>query len=349
MTAKPKTVVTRRAANWIFAESAVPRILRMATITGLIWASIQFADRFELHLLPQDWKGITVFALVVVVLILATELAIMARTRPLPEQVHDQRHPGNVFADSLIDYAEALSSEGNRREQAILELRSWSSRLLHLTGAAAQRAELGQIALNAATALEDRITQASILIDDLGWSLYEVGSREAALENIGEAIQLLDDELAQPGASKDILLDLKVKALRHRANVTAQTLDLAPGRALFAEPRQLISGLPQALADIHAAQLDHSEAELISRYLGKQVGENGQVDPTGQLNDLLRDALILSQQAEDTFSNNGDHEREAKVLKLRVRLLAHDTRKQRYREASAKLERLEKEVSRNLR
>jgi hypothetical protein len=344
-----KRGIARRVINWIFAGSVIPRLIRIASITGLLWATVQFADRYGLQLTSPDWRGIVEFSLVVLVVVLATELVIVVRTRPVVDKGKDLRNPGQVFADSLIDYAEALSVEGNRRDQAVLELRGWSSRLLHLTGAAEQRAELGQIALTAATALEDRVTQASILIDDLGWSLHEIGDDQAALENIREALLLIDDELVRQPGSEQILLDLKLKALRHRVNITARTLDLAAGRSLFGEPRQLLATLTLPASDVNAAQLDHSEAELISRHLDREIGESGQVDPTGQLSGLLRDALTLAQRAEDSFSASGDHERVAKVLKLKVRLLAHDTRKQRYREASAKLERLEREVSRNLR
>lgn len=338
-----------RAANWIMSASVVPRLLRTITIAGATWGVIQFADRFKIKLLPTDWAGVEVFVLVILVLILVTELVVVIQTRPLPSVSDNIETPEKIFAAGIIRYAQNLAKAGDRRDRTILQLYGWSSRLLHLMGAARERTELGQIALTAATALQDRLIQASILVDDLGWALYQTGDPDAALENIEEAIIIIDEQQQRnPQTSNQLFLELKAKALRHIANIRAQSLDLSAARPLFTAPRELAAKLPTSMAEFHMAQLDHSEAELILHYVEKRIGTTGHVDPTGELNKLLKDGIALADRAEEALENLGDHEREAKVLQLRVRLLAHDSRKQRYREAQAKLERLQREVARNL-
>lgn len=270
--------------------------------------------------------------------------------RPKPIANVETRSPEQVFAEALINYARSLAAEGQYKDQAILELRSWSSRLLHLMGAVTERNELGQIALTAAGALQDRQTQASILIDDLGWSLYKAGDAAAAEANIEEARMIIREGLADD-PNNSTYISLEAKASRHLANMRAANLPLEQAREQFVEARKAANLLTGVEREHDLAQLQHSEAEVILNYLERQrqLGPSGQIDPSGNLAHLLYEAIELAESAEKSFESLSDTEREAKVLQVRVQLLAHDTRKQKYREAATRLSRLEREVARNLR
>jgi hypothetical protein len=283
-----------------------------------------------------------------VVLVTLTIEVILLQKRLQAEVPSSNRSPEEVFADGILQYAGVLAGAGTRRDAAVIELRGWSTRLLHLIGAKRQRTELGQLALTAAITAGDEVTQISILVDDLGWAMHELGDDKAAIENLDQALAIVGRLVANPGnATNETLLDLKLKALRHKANINSRSLAIDAGRALFVGPRAESLALPSPLLELHRAQIDHSEAELILNHIDANVGENGQVDPTGQLNVLLKDALELSEAAENAFAALTDHEREAKALALRVRLLAHERNKQRYLAAETRLSRLQQEVARH--
>ncbi|MBQ1017930.1 hypothetical protein KBX71_08635 [Micromonospora sp. D93] len=342
----PEVVRRRSLGEWAASEGFLARCTRLATIAGLSWGVIQFADRFSVKVLPTSSTGVVIFVMGIAIAFLLAELLVVLRSRPSP--LSEARSPEEVFAVALLQYARTLASSGNRRDQAILELRRWSSRLLHLMRASKERSELGQIALTAAAAIKDKETQASILIDDLGWALHESGDTQTALANINEALSIIDDKIAASGTS-DTLIDLKIKALRHTANMCASSSKLDDARRAFDEPRRLAQLLPVPDHDLQNAQLDHSEAYVILGHLEARVGTTGQIDPSGALGILLAEAVALAEGAEESFATLVDSEREAKALSLKVRLLSHDTRKQGYREASTRLERLMTEVARDLR
>jgi hypothetical protein len=256
--------------------------------------------------------------------------------------------PEKTFANSLIAFARSLAS--SQRDQTLLELRSWSSRLLHLVGALSERQELGQLALAAAAVAQDRLAQASILIDDLGWSVHESGDTESALQNVLEGLRLLDREIAtRPVASRAEAIALKVKALRHVANMrslTAKSLD--ESRHAFQEPRELARELDTVSRALNIAQLAHSEALVVFRWVTGVPSGQKQFD-SATTSALLEEAIALVEDAERAFRSLGDVEREVKALKLRVDMLALVSRKELYREAAARLQRLELQVARHLR
>lgn len=339
----------RTFIGWVASDHKLPSLVRLSATFGFFWGLFQASTSFQITVLPNNWRGLLVYGLISLSAFLSLELLILNQTRPRPGAEDPPKNPEEVFADALISYARSLAGEGQYKDQAILELRSWSSRLLHLMGAVQERTELGQIALTAAAALQDKQTQASILIDDLGWSLYKAGDSVAAQANIEEAVRILDEELdshAQDAGS----LSLKVKALRHIANIQAEALPLHDARDQFIGARNLISGLAGADQELNIAQINHSEAEVILHHLERDLrSPSAQVDPSGNLAKLLNEAIKLAEDAESSFKNLGDAEREAKALKVKVQLLAHDPRKQKYREAATRLSRLEREVARNLR
>ncbi|GAA1843544.1 hypothetical protein GCM10009687_06370 [Asanoa iriomotensis] len=313
-----------------------------------MWGLVEMLDRFELTTFSKSINGLFAFSLVGLIIFQSFELFLLSRSRLQLVQQKSAQHPAAVFAASLISYARSLSESEPPKDQAILELRSWSSRLLHLMGATTERTELGQIALAAAAALQERDTQIDILIDDLGWSLFEHGDPDTAISNIGEALRMIENRLvSSPGDV--VALGAKVKALRHLANIESRNKDLPSARADIGTARAAASNLSGAERDLHLAQLDHSEAEIILTAINKSVGPTGQVDPSGTQSALLNEASRLAECAETVFHGLSDHEREVKALKTKVDLLVHDTRKEKFREADARLRRLQREVARELR
>lgn len=341
--------VRRNVYSWIVSERGVPKFVRLSVCSGLVWAGVQFTDRFDLAKMPAGKIGILIFVLAASCLFFAVEYFILDMTRPNAEHENELRTPERAFADSILQYAHALAESTPPRDQSLLELRAWSSRLLHLTDNHQQRQELGQLALGAASAVCDRDTQVAILLDDLGWSVHEAGDSLTAVANIREGLALLDEEMTATATVDPSLIEMKCKGLRHIANIESAQKSLPEARAMLSEPRTLAASLPDTLRELNEAQVDHSEAQMILRYLDSQLGKAGQVDPTGENAHLLNEAEVLAQSAEQRFRNLRDIEREAKALKLTVQLLAHDTRKQRYQAAASRLRRLDTQVARNLR
>ena len=203
------------------------------------------------------------------------------------------------------------------------------------------------MAYDAASALEDTLAQASILIDDLGWSLYEGREPAKARQNIDEGIRISRDHVSREPTDTRAL-ELVCKGLRHIANIEARTVQNPnDARALFAIPRQAAASLPQAMAEFHGAQIDHSESKVILELIENDFGVDGTVDPTGSSGSMLDEAVALAQRAESTFAKLSDIERQEKVLRTRVRLLAHYASKARFEAAKSQLARIETQVARH--
>lgn len=329
------------------SERIAPRMLRLGSIAAGVWAIIEFLDRFEVAQVPAGNVGIILFLLLVISIFEAVELVVMAGNRP-DDAPRPTQPPEELFADSVLEYGRALSAGPGARDQTLLDLRRWTTRLLHLTGAHGHRQELGQLALTAAMSINDKVMQASILVDDLGWSVYEAGDEAAAEENIEMGIALLDHEIER-GNSGEEVLELRIKAHRHLANIRARHMSITEARSLFRTPRELSASLPEPARSLNTAQIDHSEAAILLSHLDAILGPSGQVDPDGPSAILLQDAVRLAERAEAEFNRLGDVEREAKVVKLKVGVLAHSTRKQSYQQNVARLNRLEQIVARSLR
>ncbi|TKA11965.1 hypothetical protein FCI23_09135 [Actinacidiphila oryziradicis] len=78
------------------------------------------------------------------------------------------RDPYRQYADGIIAMGKVLHEE--RRDPALLRLRVNSSLTLHIWGFHHERVVLGTWALESAQFTDDRLTEASVLIDDLGWA-----------------------------------------------------------------------------------------------------------------------------------------------------------------------------------
>jgi hypothetical protein len=253
----------------------------------------------------------------------------------------------DALAASIVAYGVDLSDAN--KHAALIDLRNRASRMLHLFGARKARQELGTLALRSAAALKDRLSQASILVDDLGWSVFEDGRTDEAAEHIEEAIGLLDEQLGAGEGPHDQMRDLRAKANRHMATIEAERhhFDLATDR--LAAARTDASRLPQPERDVNVAQLDYTEAHLSVLQLEMNVGPAGYVDSDPARYALLLRAGQLCDQAEDVFSRQSDLERLAKVAHLRCRIARHRRNPAALREADANLREAELRVSRNLR
>jgi len=110
--------------NWISSERVLPRILRLASISGVLWGLLQVLQQFNVSPLPNNGVGLRFFALIVSCIYLLGELIVLIHTRPLADPTKPGPTPGEAFAQGLLRYAHSLSSEGQYKDQAILELRS---------------------------------------------------------------------------------------------------------------------------------------------------------------------------------------------------------------------------------
>jgi len=334
-------------AKVLFDDSVTYRVVRLTSVAGSVTAIVGVADRFFPGQLPAGRLGLLIFALVVACGFLGLELV------NAQKEIRDRKSQltGDAradFAASLVAYASSLSSSSPPRDQALLELRRWCSRLLHLNGSHKERAQIGRLALGAAAALHDKFTEASILIDDLGWGLYVQGRASEGNEGVSEGIAVIEN-MPEAERNRPEVIDLLIKARRHLltiqfTNDRAIDVALQGVRALSDEA----AALPQPAQALHIAQLGHTEAALIHQYLDTMLGPQGQVDPTGRLHDLYQRAIDCSRSAESCFAELGDIERQLKALKMHVELLRHGPPSTRLHTAESRLRRLETIASRHL-
>lgn len=318
---------------------------RFVAIGGVVWAAIQVLDRFKVSPIPEGWTGIAIMLFITLFAVQGVEIALLRR-RAVNDEEESSKSPEEAFAEGLLRYARELSSETARRDEAVLELRSWSSRTLHLMGAHAARVELGMIALASATAIKDDIAEASILIDELGWSMYRAGREDEALQNLAEALEVI--AVAESLHPTPELRELRAKATRHIANIRGPRADQPERDRLVNAARMAANGLEEPTRALHLAQVDHTEASLLLNELDRGLGENGKVDPSGDLARVLDRALVLTDAADKAFCDAGDRERELKVAQLRVSLLRHHHQAIRLTAATHRLKRLELEAARKV-
>lgn len=335
------------AGRWASSLKKSARIARLFGAAGLLWTSVQFLDRFEIYKLPEGFGGIALFILLLIAVFELIEIVLLeARVRDLSAQSEpDTFTPEEAFAAGILRYAEKLNEDDARRDSAVLDLRSWASRTLHLIGANKARHELGRIALSAAMNIDDLLAQASILIDELGWTLHLLNDDPGAVSNLRRAIEILDRLESAHGSSTETQL-LRVKAARHLTNIEGRSLDIAANREMLKMARDLAIRLPEPHRAINIAQIDHSEGALILKYLDETLGDEGKCDPKGPTSKLLAEGTRLARQSGAAFTELGDKERELKVALLLTGLLRHSRDENALRSARQRLARLKQEAER---
>ena len=329
--------------HFVDSPTIIARFARLFSVVGLAWIAIQVADRFFPTLLPNGSVFLSIFGLSSLSVFLAIELWV--ETKQVPSKVGLVDAEGE-FSDGIIQYAMSLSQSTPPKDQAILELHRRSSRLLHLTGNNKQREQLGRIALGSAVAAEDNLTQAAVLIDDLGWGVFQQGKIKDAKENIIEGLKLLAcievEEEQLP-----MVLELTLKGKRHLAGINFNAEKrIDKGLASIEELRSLAAKLPEGLQGMHVAQLHFLEASFINKYFASNTQENTVLDKTGEKYSLYKKGVENVKKAEDLFKNFADIDRQVKALNLYVKLLKFGGNENATFIANTRLDRLKKIVSR---
>lgn len=326
-------------------ESLLSRLARLTAVYSAIWGVIQILDRFTPTLLPSGKAYLVIYILFGLIIFLQWELLVQKKYK---FDVLVDLDAVSEFANSVVRYAKSLGEASPPKDQTLLELRSWSSRLLHLTGNNMQREVVGKLALGAAGALNDKLTQASILIDDLGWCVYQQHRPEEATANIEEGLRLLTS-IPEDKEQAPIKMELVVKAKRHLAGINFfREMDIEKACEDINNLRNFATSLPEGARDVHLAQLNHTEASFIYQFLKNNTPPGTIIDPTGDKAKLYDKSIQCIKQAEEAFSSFGDIERQVKSLKLYVELLKYSGHVTRIHTAESRLSRLEKIASRKI-
>ena len=327
------------------SPNTIAKSARFLTILTSLWLAIQVTDHFVPGFVPTEPEYLVIYLLISVCLFLLGELIVSSLDQDSEFIASD---PENRFTDGVIEYAKSLAECSPPKDRAILELYSWSTRPLHLMAKHHEREMLGRIALGSAAALEDTLIQASVLIDDLGWSIYQQGRVDEAKKNVEEGLRLLascntDEE------QKAVIDEMALKGKRHLAGMNfVASNDIQEGLANIEDLAPLVEQLPLGIKGVHQAQLLYLEASFIYKHLEATNKKNTVLDKTGSKYLLLKQGLQKAGEAEDLFKSFAEVDRQAKALNLYVNLLDYDSNESANYVAKTRLERLKKVVSRNL-
>ena len=240
-----------------------------------------------------------------------------------------------ALAAATLAYARELHDDG--RDSALVAFRSNISETLHILGQHAARGELGALAIDAATVLDNPLAQAEILVDDLGWGSYMQGEVVTAVENISTAQTTAERALTE---SSERSLDLSLvaaRAIRHRAIIQAQehtvdtTDDLLTAQSLLADLDPA-----NEIVRREVAQVAHARALISAIIYG--VGEDGSLPASHDPNSTfpaLRAVIPDVEAAAAAFRALGDQARYTKALFLHVRLLQATGQRVQARQARA--------------
>ena len=262
------------------------------------------------------------FVLACLSLSLIAEVWILATSKP-PPPPDIERVPSYEFGASVLMYINYLKSVG--KDHTVVELRNKLTHLFHLLGLNAAREQIGKIALEATVVIDDRISRAEILIDDLGWALHLQNRMQEARANIQKAIDLLVvQECVLPEAKLRQHLAI-AKAHRHLAFLAVDAGDqerhLNECAKTIKRIRQKneVFSLFERQITCDDAQIYHARAYLIARNLG--IERQGVIKPSEKSEaDKAQEALQYITHAVALFSGINDLEREAKALVLVERL-----------------------------
>jgi hypothetical protein len=309
---------TRMVTPWVAGGVACKQVLELVDDASPKWL---------LRLLLAASTGLVVGLLV--------RLAIGEPTKPVN---NDQ------LAEVVVDRAQALHDD--HRHQAVVDFRASASVVLQLLEEWDCRAQLGEIALRSAQALGNRLAQASIFVDDLGWSTFKVGDVDRALINIANGIDLLtkmlDDPKTQPD-ERDRVLDLRAKARRHLVAVLVRQRDFDDARSVLEVARASARQLSRPLEVIALAKLDYAEAHVLDGELGASLGAEGRVAANSPDARQLQEIVARCRAAADVFTDHANLEWEAHVADLLPRLLRRYAPDWEIKEAEARAAAIERQ------
>ncbi|MCK4858327.1 MAG: hypothetical protein KAT58_10185, partial [candidate division Zixibacteria bacterium] len=167
------------------ALKAVFKVLgRVIGIALGIAAIIGTADYFGWSPLKNNDLGVPLYITISLTVWLAVELVLYSKKSIV---VIDS---SKTLPDVLIQ--ELLRLKANGKYETIIRHRENLSRSLWIEGKLNHRVQLGKIAEEAAVRLENKLAQAEILIDDLGWSLVALKQYDEGKEFIEHGLQLAE-------------------------------------------------------------------------------------------------------------------------------------------------------------
>lgn len=248
--------------------------------------------------------------------------------------------PTQLFEEVVLSYARRLSESG--KDKALLELRKSLTRTLHLNSQHSARRELGLLALRAAQRQSLPLEEASILVDDLGWSSVELQDFPKALKYLSDAEMALGD-VSESATS----VALRIKLLRHRSVVLA-TSDFRQALDELQQARMLIPKLPVGDREIEDAGLDVGEGYVWVLHLESDYGAGArlpQTNPVAEELDVCRELLV---NACDKYEKLGDVERAAKTAAIEARIAKHLGNERAEQAALGRLERYQAAAARSV-
>jgi hypothetical protein len=250
------------------------------------------------------------------------------------DKLSEPRGEPDRLAKDVVDMARALHLD--HRYRAVIDYRTWASRLLQRLGQPQARAELGEMALHASRVEGDQMAQASILIDDLGYNLFLMGPIERAVANIEDGMVLLDSLLPDPEALVEpdpLCVVLLVKARRHLAAIKADTRDFAGARSVLQAAIIDAQALSTPWRQIALAKLQYAAAYILDKELTARVSTNGQLALDGPTIRKLEDAIGGCREAIIVFRAAANLDWEARTASLLPELLRRSAPGWKVREA----------------
>jgi hypothetical protein len=292
------------------ASRLVSRLVPWATAVGIFTLLLQLIDdsfpAWLLRILTAVTSGLAAGLLVYV--------CIEELSKPTDE--HDR------LAKDIVEAARALYDD--QRHRAVIEFRASASIVLQLLGKWSARAELGKIALWSSRAEGDRLAQASILVDDLGWSVFAGGDIHRALFSIEDGIALLNTMLDDPGtplADRDQLLNLRAKARRHLVAVKVELRDFDGARSVLQAASGDAQQLSEPLQVVASAKLEYAAAYVLDRELLARLGSAGRLTPDGSAVRQLEETVSRCRSAITVFRERANLEWEARTATVLPPLL----------------------------
>lgn len=308
--AEPGRSAGLRTRLRVLASRLLTRLVPWGTAVGIFTLLLQLVDDsfplWLLRILTAVSSGLAAGLLVYV--------SIEELSKPTDE--HDR------LAKDIVEAARALYDD--QRHRAVIEFRASASIVLQLLGKWSARAELGEIALSSSRAEGDRLAQASILVDDLGWSIFAGGNVQRALISIEDGIALLNTMLTDPGtplADRDQLLNLRAKARRHLVAVKVELLDFDGARSVMQAAHGDAQQLSEPLQAVALAKLEYAAAYVLDRELLAQLGAAGRVPPDSSAVRQLEETVARCRGAVTVFRERANLEWEARTATVLPSLL----------------------------
>lgn len=232
---------------------------------------------------------------------------------------HKRLLPAENLAFSILDYGIKLRSEG--RDLALVNLRNNFSISLHILGFHKTRVQLGELAIQSATVINDNPTKSEILIDDLGWANHLLDNVNIAKQNIKRGIDIANKSKKRDKKNQLRLSLAEAKGLRHIAIIDYKEKRISE-RRLDRALSILTSLGDQSMLEIQRdiAQIHHARALISAMRLNVHKSGSIRKEDSSGMN-MLDKALKEVRKASLIFKQIGDLDRYVKTLFLEVRLL----------------------------